>query len=228
MAPNEEAIRSVLAELSHDLGTPLTAMTTSLFLMQTRLGQMGGAAAGEGFLQDVCQLHEQALGEAERMRLVLRSLRARGRAGGVIQPSPSSRMVMHTPPMGDSRFDRAWDEWDSARLEGRTQSTLLHDATVEDLVHLLAAQVGRDRAVERNIIATALLNRLGPPDARARSEASSTREDVWDLVVKSARLSQQGHALAERTHALVEAQRASNPRTASRKILPAASASKPT
>lgn len=70
--------------------------------------------------------------------------------------------------MGDRRFDRAWDEWESVADAARTD--FLRDHGISHLVAMLASKQAGVDPYSRNVIASAIMNRVellqrgAPPD----------------------------------------------------------------
>lgn len=102
--------------------------------------------------------------------------------------------------MSDRRYDRAWGWWDRAQHEPGGTSRFLAEAPDEVLVELLASREADARPVERNAVATALLNRIGQ---RAGREGPQTDEPfaegspTWDRVSRSDALARAARELAE-------------------------------
>lgn len=65
--------------------------------------------------------------------------------------------------MGDTRFDRHWAEWKTAGSGGLARD-FLSSARLDELVELLASEQAANAPYDRNVIATALLNRVAPDD----------------------------------------------------------------
>ncbi len=81
--------------------------------------------------------------------------------------------------MPDVRFDRGWDSWDGSVRAGKTHREILGTTSDPDLVSLLASTRGHFRSVDRNVVATELLNRIRRHEHLA-SHAGEGRLAVWE------------------------------------------------
>lgn len=103
--------------------------------------------------------------------------------------------------MGDVRFDSAWEEWCAIPRDKR--SAFLKGADLATLIALLAStQAGRD-AYQRNVIASALSNRLqrlNVPDALPENLAQAQNEFVDAIVAQSSLRSATAREIAIATY----------------------------
>lgn len=58
------------------------------------------------------------------------------------------------------RFAKLWETWDARVGQGEDARSFFDHAQDEDLIELLAGESGRDRKMERDIVATEILNRM--------------------------------------------------------------------
>ncbi|MFA5860765.1 MAG: histidine kinase dimerization/phospho-acceptor domain-containing protein [Candidatus Thermoplasmatota archaeon] len=144
------SFRSVIDGISHDIGTPLTSITTNLFLIQNRLTRARSLPGDHDLLDGIGRLHDEVAREAERMQHALERLRSQYRFLWAGQGGLLTRQLT---------LD-AWAAWDAALAQGQTRRQLLVDAPTTRLIDLLAADAGCERQAERRLIAAALIERL--------------------------------------------------------------------
>jgi hypothetical protein len=111
--------------------------------------------------------------------------------------------------MGDTRFDRAWADWES--LAGDARVAFLRSTDVATLIALLASGQAAKDPYRRNVIASALANRVethgqepqGLPEQLVDAEMASVQESV----VRSRLLAQTGREMAASTREMIQRRR---------------------
>lgn len=146
-------------DLSHDLGTPLTVLVTSLGLMTNRLKRL---PPDDPEVVAAAELNMAAIDATEALVRVLENVRRQNRVRDALAPGVTISHRSHVAAsMGDARFDRHWASWERA-LHGRQSARYLADEPVENLVELLASSQASRDPLARNVLASALSNRLRP------------------------------------------------------------------
>lgn len=185
--------------LSHALRTPLTSLTSYLSLLDRRAGSIAATHADDDSLTGLIQLTRPALASALDMRDAIdRALDRHATAAPTALSSGSRTSNAERDTMGDRRFDREWDSWDERLRRGEKQTDILSSLRDKQLAEMLAADAGMRRPLERNVIATALTNRLAkrqdaPADALVRkmarsiASAATTSANTRRLLADSAR-----------------------------------------
>jgi hypothetical protein len=167
-------------DLSHELGTPLTVLVTSLGLLSKRLAEL--PRDDQGASEAATDLHGMALQATERLVETLARMRVDSRAPATRATiSPRTRLVQF---MGDTRFDHHWRSWEDAVFSGRVADYLANEP-VEKLVQLLASEPAALDPYARNVLASALANRFratrSPVEADGDllwTQLSATRERI--------------------------------------------------
>lgn len=184
--------------LSQALRTPLTSLTCYLSLLDRRLGSLSATRAGDESLRSLAQLTQPALASAIDMGSAIDRVLDRHATSGATSLAPRSRTsTVERDSMGDRRFDKLWEAWDERLKRGETQAGILESLRERQLAEMLAADAGIRRPLERNIIATALTNRLSkrhdaPRDAlvhqmaRSLASAATTSAKTRRLIADSA------------------------------------------
>lgn len=129
-------------------------MTNNLFLIQNRLAKARSLPGDPDLIDGIGRLHDEVAREAQRMHETLDRLRQQYRFLWVGQREP-----LPSRPTLD-----VWAAWDAALARGIPRTQLLCDASTTFLIGLLASEAGNDHLVERRLIATTLIERLGGTD----------------------------------------------------------------
>lgn len=109
--------------------------------------------------------------------------------------------------MGDRRFDRMWDRWDARIAGGTAADTALDESPDADLVAMLAAPAGETRRRERNVIASALANRIGRAKRESTAQAQARWEHAFHEVAQANALVAASSKLAASAKRLLESKR---------------------
>lgn len=107
--------------------------------------------------------------------------------------------------MGDARFESAWAEWTRQQAAGASRAALLEEADERFLVETLASKGAGDAPVDRNVLATELLNRVARRARRKFDEreiAEITRE-VRATIARSEEVVARSRRSADEAHQLV-------------------------
>lgn len=100
-----------------------------------------------------------------------------------------------------NRFAKLWEAWDTRIGAGESRQAFLVAAKDEELIELLAGESARDRRIERDVIATEILNRM-----RRRNTSFPTGAEATVAAAQGAQLAAEaGQAAIHASEALLHA-----------------------